>query len=473
MFRAYFRHTRKFNGDYERMNTTRDRTGRHRGNSDHSSEGLGIGKVLLLAIAAACIAPRSFGEIRYVDLNSASPTPPYTNWAMAAVTIQDAINISTNGDVVLVTNGAYATGGATITNFPAMTNRVVITNFIRVTSVNGPLVTSIVGQYDPNTGGAGSNAVRCALVTGGGMLDGFTLTNGATATSPGNVSAIYGGGLRLFGPSTASNLIIRNCRAASEGGGVLLDNPGPAVLTHSVIMDNSANGPGGAVTFNGNSTVRNCLLIRNTALGSGGGANMAIVNGRIEACTIAGNVAPQGGGIRASSVTGAKVVNTIISGNSTNLGQYDGPTNVVTFSCSPQAIDGTGNITNDPRFVDAVDYRIRAKSPCVDAGTNLAWMLAVGAKDLDGEPRLRNGIADIGADEAWRFEALSLSTSGGGLVMIWDVVSNGTFELQGNVNLPGHVWTNVGVSVTTGAAYVTTTLSSVSAPFEFFRLERQ
>ncbi len=429
--------------------------------------------VNLLICAMAVLAPNAFGVTRYVDLNSDTPAPPYTNWVTAAVTIQDAIDISVNGDVVMVTNGAYAAGGAVITNFPTMTNRVVITNQIRVTSVNGPWVTSIVGQYDPNTGGPGSNAVRCALVMGGGILDGFTLTNGATATSPNDVRSVQGGGLRLVGSSIASNLIIRNCRAPSMGGGVLMDNPGPSLLVNSIIMDNRVNSTGAGVTFNGSSTMRNCLVIRNTALsGLGGGVSLGL-SGRIEACTVAANSSPQGSGIYAPIGTIGKVVNTIISGNSTNLDQYNGPTNVVTFSCSSQAIDGTGNIQTDPRFVDLIDYRIRANSPCVDAGTNLAWMLVANATDLDGEPRLRNGIADIGADEAWRFEAMSMSGSEGSTVIAWDVVSNGVFALQGNANLPGHTWTNVGLSVTSVAPYVTTTWFGASAPFESYRLERQ
>jgi hypothetical protein len=65
----------------------------------------------LLALAVVLLSANSpFAALRYVDLNSANPTPPYTNWATAAETIQDVVDAAALADEVVVTNGIYAAG---------------------------------------------------------------------------------------------------------------------------------------------------------------------------------------------------------------------------------------------------------------------------------------------------------------------------------------------------------------------------
>ena len=46
--------------------------------------------------------------MRYVNVNNANPTPPYTNWATAATNIQAAVDAAGAGDEIVVTNGTYA-----------------------------------------------------------------------------------------------------------------------------------------------------------------------------------------------------------------------------------------------------------------------------------------------------------------------------------------------------------------------------
>ncbi|HMO52687.1 MAG TPA: hypothetical protein PKE26_10270 [Kiritimatiellia bacterium] len=440
--------------------------------------------MMLLGVFAASFGGSAWAVTRYVNLNSPSPTPPYTSWETAATVIQDAINISAAGDVVLVTNGAYAVGGGARTNFPDQLFRVFITNAIHITSVNGPHVTSIVGAFDPITGGPGSNAVRCVYVTGRGQISGFTLTNGATGTIPleQGINVRSGGGLYLHG-GVASNLIIRNCRAASYGGGVILDsaagNP-TNYFSYSLVIHNTAISQGGGVFFNSASLMRNCVIANNTVSGLGtvGGGVMVGISGTIESCTIAGNVASPGGtsdshGLRIGGGSTAKVINSIIYGNTTNvLSQYSVPADAISWSCTTPLPAGVGNIDTDPRFLETELYRIHPLSPCVDAGTNQAWMLVAGALDVEGEPRLRNGQADIGADEAWQFQALSIARQPGALEITWDTTSAGTFEVQGSMHLPDPSWTDTGVIVTNLVPYATTTLLNASADYEAYRLRR-
>ena len=58
--------------------------------------------------------------VLYVNVNSANPVSPYASWGTAATTIQAAVDASTNGDQILVTNGTYSAGGRAV--YGAATN---------------------------------------------------------------------------------------------------------------------------------------------------------------------------------------------------------------------------------------------------------------------------------------------------------------------------------------------------------------
>src|SRR5512143_996856 len=134
----------------------------------------------LLSASCFLLLPMSgaFAAVRYVDAASASPTPPYTNWATAASVIQDAVDAAAPGDEILVTNGLYATGGRAVgTNL--LVNRVAVDKPLTLRSVNGPQFTLIHGYQLPSITN-GDGAVRCVYLASGARLSGFTLTNGAT-----------------------------------------------------------------------------------------------------------------------------------------------------------------------------------------------------------------------------------------------------------------------------------------------------
>src|SRR6266849_7825879 len=95
------------------------------------------------AVWFALVGTSALATVRYVDVNGAAPAPPYTSWASAATTIQDAIDVANDGDEVVVTNGVYQTGGRAV--YGMMTNRVAVTTPVTVRSVSGPEVTVIRG----------------------------------------------------------------------------------------------------------------------------------------------------------------------------------------------------------------------------------------------------------------------------------------------------------------------------------------
>src|SRR5437762_13877942 len=122
----------------------------------------------LVLVALILIGLKASATVLYVDANSAGPTPPYTDWSTAATNIQDAIDFAVDGDLVLVTNGVFSTGGRVV--YGALTNRVVINKAVSVQSVNGPGATVIRGNSP-----IGSNAVRCVYLTNSATLIGFSL----------------------------------------------------------------------------------------------------------------------------------------------------------------------------------------------------------------------------------------------------------------------------------------------------------
>lgn len=264
--------------------------------------------LLLMAVAAGMFAStQSSAVTRYVDLNCSTPSPPYTNWTTAATNIQDAVDAAQAGDLILVTNGFYQAGGRSV-NAYALTNRVAVSQALTVESVNGPGMTIIKGYQVPGAG-CGDAAIRCAYLTSGAVLSGFTLTNGATRTNGDSGFEQSGGGVCC---EPGGSAVVTNCallgNSAQFGGGAC-----GGTLCNCVLTGNLATDSGGGAYH---STLTNCTVsqnsavgvwIHNTLLSDGGGASLSTVNN----CTLTGNSAVFGGG--AANCT---LANCTLAGNS-------------------------------------------------------------------------------------------------------------------------------------------------------------
>lgn len=329
---------------------------------------------------------------RFVALDGGH-VPPFNSWANAATNIQAAIDASSAGDTVWVTNGVYSTGGKVKAG--DLTNRVALDKVIVVLSVNGPAVTIIQGAWDPTTTN-GPLAVRCAWLTNGATLSGFTLQGGATRNS-GDVLTLQSGG-GIWCPS--ANATVINCRIAGNraqqfGGGVYYGTLTQCVVSNNATLQPNGGGGGGVAYSTANSCrimanssssgggaynamLNNCAVVRNTA-SIGGGCDQS----RINNCTVTWNSAAITAGIRWTGIDEA-IRNSIVCNNySSNglLADYASGTKFSYTCTSPPLIPvGTGNIFLDPQLLGD-DFHISPTSPCRTAGSP-AYATGV---DIDGQ----------------------------------------------------------------------------------------
>jgi predicted outer membrane repeat protein len=292
--------------------------------------------------------------VHYVNLDNPTPAAPYTNWASAAVTIQEAIDAADVGDVVLVTNGVYQTGGRPFNG--VLTNRVAVTKALELRSVNGPAVTRIRGYQAPRVILA-RDAIRCVALADGAVLSGFTLSDGAT--------------LSMWGSPPARE---------TEGGGVRCETDN-VVVSNCVFTANWAGHGGGAAW----GTYFNCVFTGNAVTGwaGGGGAARATLNN----CTLTRNSAPFGGGAEACTLN-----NCILYYNQAVETDPNYSWGTLNYCCTtPLPASGSGNIEAEPLLASA--SHLSSGSPCRGVGSAT---FAAGA-DVDGEAWLTP--PSIGCDE--------------------------------------------------------------------------
>jgi len=199
----------------------------------------------------------------------------------------------------------------------------------------------------------------------------------------------WGGGMWV----TNGSFTMRQIRILTnvDGGIEANSDYGPThlILEDSVIADNSGRGLNVSET-EASADIVNVLIVENSGnpvrLGSG---NMMAGNLSITNSTIAHNNGPLGILVEAGGTF--TLTNSIVWGNHEDELQCSG-TCTVTYSDIEGGWTGTGNIDEDPMFVDAAgwNYNFKYGSACIDAGTDS------GAPDHDlvGTERPLDGDGD-------------------------------------------------------------------------------
>jgi beta propeller repeat protein/parallel beta-helix repeat protein len=337
-------------------------------------------------------------------------------------TIQQAIQESNDGDVVVVEPGTYV---ETI-NFLGKNITVTGTDpddpdIVAATVINGNNQGSVVTFENGETSGA----VLTGLTITGGYGTAVSevgnyifwgagiFCNGTSPTIKDNIitdnigpieiignnqeqwKLCYGGGIGcLFSSATIANNIIKN--NSGYVGGIIV-YVGDDKISNNLIYDNSAV-VGGGVVLLGGQLVNNTIVGNDTnasaQAGSGPGGNVYVVfDNEFPQCLILNNIicnALSGGGISGEGAIDESLISfNDVWGNSP--GNY--------MEVSDQT--GTnGNISEDPLFVDAQakDFHLQLDSPCIDAGDPdyepYPWQ-----RDIDGDSAVMGEQIDIGADE--------------------------------------------------------------------------
>ncbi len=359
-----------------------------------------------------CFVPAtSSNDAAHFVWSGGAHVAPFSSWPTAATNVQAAIDAAGAGEVILVTNGLYRSA-----------QEIRLTNGVSLKSANGDNQTLLVG--------AGTN--RCLWIGhSNALVQGFTLTNGCAVG--GN-----GGGVYVQEGTLSSCVVISNRATVYSaapapavggyGGGIYLEH---GLVENCVVMLNNGHSgveverglvdrctvqqnygwTVGGVALRASGALRNSVIAENSAdminphafTEHAAGVLLDFSSGAVmESCTVVSNhmrhtilcydipgVGNYGGVIR----------NSIVVSNDCGAGQLLTWGGTSLSVCSSDPISGPGCFQADPRFINLAggDYRLHSDSPCINIGTNLAWML--GALDLAGQSRLRDSWVDLGAYE--------------------------------------------------------------------------
>jgi len=256
-------------------------------------------------------------------------------------TIQSAINLSNNGDTVLVQPNNYKE------NIKFNGKKITVSSLFLTTGDTSYILQTIInGNKNGHVVEFSDNEDTSAI------LIGFTITNGyAVSTGSGVGSERLGGGIYCsnssptianviiggdIGGNTAdsyggriylgySDAILKNVTISSNhgysGGGLYCNYSNP-IITNVTISGNSANYGGGIYCHSSSPTIKNVTIRWNNA-GDGGGiycnsySNPTITNGIINGNRATNNSTSSGGGIYCNSYSNPTITNIAIISNKT------------------------------------------------------------------------------------------------------------------------------------------------------------
>lgn len=328
-----------------------------------------------------------------------------------------AVDDANNGDVIVLAPGTYTGGGNRDIDFlgKAIT--------IRSTDPNDP---NIVASTIIDCSGTESEYHRGFTFKNGedsnSVLRGLTIINGTGQVEEiGRGSRLVGGAIFCDGTSPTIAQCILETNSADLGGAIFCGQYCNPTITDCSITENTADSEGGGIYnfYYSDPVLINCILSGNSAGSKGGGMyNHRYSEPNLVNCTLTGNTAgSDGGGLYNYSPSEPTLTNCILwantVGESTNQStQICGGTPLVNYSCIQGltgSLSGVCNIDSDPCFVNPGywatneiwvegDYHLLDDSLCINTG-DPNYISGLNETDLDGNPRIIDGIIDMGVYE--------------------------------------------------------------------------
>jgi len=219
-------------------------------------------------------------------------------------TIQEALDASSDGDTINISEGTYFESGLTV--YPASG----VITIIGATNPDGTPAVTIDAQFNDVVFDCSTNST----------FENLVITRGSSNKQPSN-----GGGMFIENASPMlTNCTITN-NTAMNGGGIFNDVNSSTTLTNCTLSNNGAvywqqdnTGQGGGISNSSNSTVTlvNTTISGNSATWGGAICNQGNSLSSLSGCTVSNNIGKISGGGIYSVMSSATLQDTTFCANS-------------------------------------------------------------------------------------------------------------------------------------------------------------